>query len=71
MPRLLHHRLALQTAGSFCCHDITPELQAQIDRSGIRAERLLSDIHRFFLDLAPPLAVRSSRGGDLVQPEST
>jgi tRNA(fMet)-specific endonuclease VapC len=23
MPRLLHHRLALQTSGSFCCHDIT------------------------------------------------
>jgi secondary thiamine-phosphate synthase enzyme len=74
MAPLLHHRLELQTAGSFCCHDITPELQAQIDRSGIRdgllvavgqhtttalainenEERLLSDIQRFFLDLAPP-----------------
>ncbi len=36
MTPLLHHRLELQTAGSFCCHDITPELQDQIDRSGIR-----------------------------------
>ena len=35
MTQLLHHRLPLQTAGSFCCHDITPELQALIDRSGI------------------------------------
>jgi secondary thiamine-phosphate synthase enzyme len=74
MARLLHHRLELQTTGSFCCHDITPELQAQIDRSCIRdgllvavgqhtttalalnenEERLISDIQRFFLDLAPP-----------------
>ena len=36
MAPLLHHRLELQTAGSFCCHDITPDLQAKIDRSGIR-----------------------------------
>ena len=74
MAQLLHHRLHLQTAGSFCCHDITPELQTLIDRSGIsdgllvavgqhtttalalneNEQRLLSDIERFFLELAPP-----------------
>jgi secondary thiamine-phosphate synthase enzyme len=74
MTQLLHHRLPLQTAGSFCCHDITPELQALIDRSGIgdgllvavgqhtttalalneNEQRLLADIERFFLELAPP-----------------
>ncbi|MCP9824571.1 secondary thiamine-phosphate synthase enzyme YjbQ [Synechococcus sp. EJ6-Ellesmere] len=74
MAQLLHHRLHLQTAGSFCCHDITPELQALIDRSGIsdgllvavgqhtttalalneNEQRLLADIKRFFLELAPP-----------------
>lgn len=35
MVQLLHHRLHLNTAGCFCGHDITPELQALIDRSGI------------------------------------
>ena len=35
MAQHLHHRLHLQTAGSFCCHDITTDLQALIDRSGI------------------------------------
>ena len=69
-----HHRLAVDTAGSFRCHDITAELQGFIDRCGIRdgllvaagqhtttalvvneaEERLLADIERFFLELAPP-----------------
>jgi len=69
-----HHRLAVETAGSFRCHDITAELQGFIDRCGIRdgllvaagqhtttalvvneaEERLLADIERFFLELAPP-----------------
>ena len=31
-----HHRLQLDTAGSFRCHDITAELQGFIDRCGIR-----------------------------------
>ena len=31
-----HHRLQVDTAGSFRCHDITAELQGFIDRSGIR-----------------------------------
>jgi secondary thiamine-phosphate synthase enzyme len=69
-----HHRLAVQTAGSFRCHDITAELQAFVDHCGIgdgllvaagqhtttalvvneAEERLLADIERFFLELAPP-----------------
>jgi secondary thiamine-phosphate synthase enzyme len=69
-----HHRLAVQTAGSFRCHDITAELQAFVDQCGIgdgllvaagqhtttalvvneAEERLLADIERFFLELAPP-----------------
>ena len=35
MVQLMHHRLDLQTVGSFSCHDITTDLQALIDRSGI------------------------------------
>lgn len=35
MTQLLHHRLQLQTAASFCCHDLTAELQGLIDRAGI------------------------------------
>ncbi len=31
-----HHRLQVDTAGSFRCHDITAELQGFIDRCGIR-----------------------------------
>ncbi|MDM7951991.1 MAG: secondary thiamine-phosphate synthase enzyme YjbQ [Cyanobium sp. CZS 25K] len=31
----MHQRLQLQTLGSFSCHDITTDLQALIDRSGI------------------------------------
>ncbi|MEB3199870.1 MAG: secondary thiamine-phosphate synthase enzyme YjbQ [Synechococcaceae cyanobacterium] len=36
MPTLLSHRLRLQTSGSFHCHDITAELQALVERSGLR-----------------------------------
>jgi len=69
-----HHRLQVDTTGSFRCHDITAELQGFIDRCGISdgllvaagqhtttalvvneaEERLLADIERFFLELAPP-----------------
>lgn len=35
MTQLLHHSLQLQTAASFCCHDITADLQGLIDRAGI------------------------------------
>ena len=35
MVQLMHHRLDLQTVGSFSCHDITTDLQALIDRSWI------------------------------------
>ena len=37
-----HHRLQLDTAGSFRCHDITAELQGFIDRCGIRAGLLVA-----------------------------
>jgi secondary thiamine-phosphate synthase enzyme len=35
MATLLTHRLTLQTSGSFCCHDISAELQALVDTSGL------------------------------------
>jgi secondary thiamine-phosphate synthase enzyme len=68
-----HHRLVVETDGSFRCHDITAELQRFVDRCGIVSgllvaagqhtttalvvnesePRLLADIERFFLELAP------------------
>ncbi|MGA1302845.1 MAG: secondary thiamine-phosphate synthase enzyme YjbQ [Cyanobium sp.] len=35
MATLLTHRLMLQTSGSFRCHDISAELQALVDTSGL------------------------------------
>ena len=35
MATLLTHRLMLQTSGSFSCHDISAELQALVDTSGL------------------------------------
>ena len=35
MATLLTHRLTLQTSGSFLCHDISAELQALVDQSGL------------------------------------
>lgn len=68
-----HHRLVVETTGSFRCHDITAELQQFVERCGIESgllvaagqhtttalvvnesePRLLADIERFFLELAP------------------
>ena len=67
------HRLAVETGGSFRCHDITAALQGFVERCGVHngllvaagqhtttalvvneaEERLLADIERFFLELAP------------------
>ena len=35
MDRWFSHRLAIQTGGPFRCHDITVELQAFVERSGV------------------------------------
>jgi secondary thiamine-phosphate synthase enzyme len=35
MATLLSHRLTLETGGPFRCHDITAELQALVERSGL------------------------------------
>ena len=40
MNCLLSERLSIATAGSFCCHDITPRLQELVERAGL-AEGLL------------------------------
>jgi len=47
-----HHRLVVETTGSFRCHDITAELKQVVERCGIESG-LLADIERFFLELAP------------------
>ena len=41
MPSFVH-RLTLQTEGSFRCHDITAQLQEQIERHGVRQGLLVA-----------------------------
>jgi secondary thiamine-phosphate synthase enzyme len=41
MPSFVH-RLTLQTEGSFRCHDITGQLQEQIERHGVRQGLLVA-----------------------------